>query len=96
MCIGCSSCESVCVCVCVCVRVYVRLRVCTLMYMSCIRSITRKFRQHSSISLNDVEVVKGTANSSRRNPCKGRQVHVEKRVLFVQANGWLFFFIQAH
>lgn len=71
MCIECSSCESVCV--------YVRVRVCALMYMCCVRPIMRKLRQHSNVSLNDVEeVVKGTANSPMHDPCKGRQVHAEK------------------
>ena len=76
---------------------YVPVCVCTLMYMCWIRSIMRKLRQHSSISLNNVEeVVKGTANSPMHNRCKGRQVHAEKEfcLLRLMVGVFLYKFIE--
>lgn len=74
------------------VCVYVRVRICTLMYMCCIRSIMRKLRQRSSVYLNDVaEVVKGTANSPTHNPCKGRQVHAEKEFCLLRLMVGVFY-----
>jgi hypothetical protein len=74
------------------VCVYVRVRVCTLMYIRCIRSIMRKLRQRSSISVNDIEeVVKGTANSPMHNACKGRQVHAEKEFCLLRLMVGVFF-----
>ena len=78
------------------VCVYVSVRVCTLMHMCCIRSVMRKLRKHSSISLNDVEeVVKETANSPTHNRCKGRQVHDGLEVCLLRLMFGVFF-IQAH